>query len=794
MSREWQKYLKEISKTSQNKNIPKSSKPLYTLDQILSSITETLGMTTGVLGLVQGNEYTLYMVYEEQPSGLRRGMVFPLGITFAEQIVNRESAYSIDDVSKNPVFKTYPEYTKWHFQSYLGAPVFNEQGDVAAVLAFLSTDSREFKEAEHYLVEMMGQEVARILTRTKEVGSWSQEDWESYAQADTRDTENVFSMTYSQLEALENLAMITKSSLDENEIEQRALQELIEMSRAKYGSIVSVDEDGETLVMRTVVGVSRNFLVAFNDETRHQIDVGPMGKAIRERKPVIVSDLFSEHLGRVLRKNAEQWGYAAIISIPLIQHNQKATDVVNLYYRFPQRFDSSQVKFLTAAASHLGAAISNITLIRHSETEHQLVSLVNEVANALTSSINFNDIFLTLVNGLEKIVQFDHANITLLDEEKKELFLFALISSKVTRLKEGYRFTREREPLLWSSIYQRKISFVRDLTHLPTELNDMLIQEGMQSSIALPLIYKGEPLGIFLLASSRLNNFMLREATILEQITIPIASAIKNASLYVETVKQRETLDRINRELQRLDQIKQDLTDMIIHDLRNPLSGIIGYLSLLMQYTKLDDQQREFADLAKSNSETMLNMVNTLLDITKLEVGQMNIDRQNVLVSEIISAAFNQTRGMALPKNVSLEYHLERPDLQVNADAQLLVRVLVNLVGNAIKFVPDNGNVQVDAYNENGDEQTPYTVFKVVDNGEGIPTEYHDKIFEKFGQVDIRKKGDKVSTGLGLTFCKLAVQAHGGKIEVSSEPGKGSTFVFEIPHLSHPGDTSHRRK
>jgi len=755
MNDEWLVYLQDISKSGKNKGIAKTRRGKMTIDNILESVCEAMDMSAATLGMVKGNEYSFTHIFDPSNSGMKKGRVLPLSITFAKQVVNRESHFYIEDARKDPVFQSHLELAKWKFVSYAGVPLFSEKGGIKGILSVLSPEPRRLSASELSLIGLIGEWLNGMLSKTEP---------EQKSEVISSD----------QLNSLLRIAKISISPLKLEEIETRALEELLEVSHAKYGAILSIDENRKSFVTRRVVGASRTFL---SEEDELQI----VKQALVQRKPVIIYDIFSNpSTNKALRAHAGQWGYASMACIPLMQHGQKVVDILSLYFQLPKNFNENFINFLTVAAGYLSSAISTFALLRKSKIEQQLIALVNEITNALTSSLNFNEIFLTLVNGLEEIVSFDHANITLLDNKKSELSLFALISSRATKLKQGYKFTREKEPLIWSTIMERNISSVSDLTHVPTEFNKILIQEGMKSSVAVPLLYKGDRLGIFLLASSKLSNFSLREVKILEQIAFPIASAIKNASLYIESYQQREKLNRINRELQMLDQIKRDLTDMIIHDLRNPLSGIIGYLSLIIQYTKLDDQQAEFIDLIKFNSEAMLNMVNTLLDITKLEVGQMTLDRQHVLITELIHAAFSQTHGTALPKNVSLRSKVEESGLQVYADSQLVVRILVNLVSNAIKFVPEGGNVMIEAMSKPGND-TETAIFKIIDDGEGIPEEYQEKIFEKFEQVNIRKRGDRVSTGLGLTFCKLAVEAHGGSIRVDSKLGRGSVFIFEIP-------------
>jgi signal transduction histidine kinase len=215
---------------------------------------------------------------------------------------------------------------------------------------------------------------------------------------------------------------------------------------------------------------------------------------------------------------------------------------------------------------------------------------------------------------------------------------------------------------------------------------------------------------------------------------------------------------------------------MIVHDMRSPLMGITGYLEMLEMDAgkKLNSDELAILRDARSSGLVLVGMVNSLLDISRLEQGKMPLNVTESDVDVLIQNALNSLGS--LTKQVSLLYQKQSLPVMVNCDANLVTRVIANLVGNAIKFTPEGGKVAV-SVEKNGDGAK----LCVADTGSGIPREYHEKIFEKFGQVEAQQQGKMYSTGLGLTFCKLAVEAHGGEIGVESEVDKGSTFWFTLP-------------
>lgn len=228
--------------------------------------------------------------------------------------------------------------------------------------------------------------------------------------------------------------------------------------------------------------------------------------------------------------------------------------------------------------------------------------------------------------------------------------------------------------------------------------------------------------------------------------------------------------------LRELETVRDNLTNMIVHDMRSPLMGITGYLEILEMSAgeKLAPDDLTILRDARSSGLVLVGMVNSLLDISRLEQGKMPLDVTESDMDVLIQAALDSLGS--LTKQVSLHYQKQSPPVLVNGDAGLITRIIANLVANAIKFTPEGKTVTV-SVKRNDDGVTLY----VADTGYGIPPEYHETIFEKFGQVELRQQRKMYSTGLGLTFCKLAVEAQGGEIGVESEVDKGSTFWFSLP-------------
>ncbi len=226
------------------------------------------------------------------------------------------------------------------------------------------------------------------------------------------------------------------------------------------------------------------------------------------------------------------------------------------------------------------------------------------------------------------------------------------------------------------------------------------------------------------------------------------------------------------------DRLRQDLTHMIVHDLRGLLSSVMASIDLMMRGVPgaLNDQQRHVVQIANTGATHMLDMINTLLDISRLEAGRMPIERCRGAIRSIVSNAVQRLSPLALDRAIAIEIDIDEGMPDIYADISLVGRVIQNLVSNAIKFSNRGGLVRVRAVvrSEDGQEKVLVTVS---DQGVGIAPGDRERIFAKFSQVGERRGG----TGLGLAFCKQALEAHGERIWVESELGRGSTFFFTLP-------------
>jgi signal transduction histidine kinase len=294
----------------------------------------------------------------------------------------------------------------------------------------------------------------------------------------------------------------------------------------------------------------------------------------------------------------------------------------------------------------------------------------------------------------------------------------------------------------------------------------------MQTYLATPLVHAGETVGSLALhfkekaavgASDRTFTLLLAQAT---------ATALHRARSYDAELDKR-------RRAEMLVQVREDVLGVVAHDLRNPLNLILMTTELLIDEELPPDRRKEMLGIATRAAKQMNRLIDDLLDHVRLQAGKLSLDVEDVSVDTILKQAEETFRPLAERRKVHFETALQ-DGVAVRADPARVSQIVGNLIGNAIKFTPEQGSVKLRATPE--DKQV---VFQVVDDGPGIAPDNMSHLFDNFWQA---RKTDRRGVGLGLAIVKELVEAHGGKVWVESKVDHGSTFSFSLPAVSVPAD------
>lgn len=302
--------------------------------------------------------------------------------------------------------------------------------------------------------------------------------------------------------------------------------------------------------------------------------------------------------------------------------------------------------------------------------------------------------------------------------------------------------------------------------------------DGWHGFLVAPLESKHELRAVIFMLKSRDEH--------IDDVALPTIQALSSlAALVLQTIQYNEQLERKNEELRHLDELKSDFMATMSHELRTPLTSVIGYSDMLLSGITgdLNEKQTTFVESILRNGETLLGLINDVLDLTKIEAGRLELNREPIDLRAALLGVLPIVKPRAQEKRIRISTFLPTDLPLLYADPAKLNQVLLNLLTNGIKYTHDNGTVSVEAR-----PQGEFVEIWVNDTGIGIAREDQDKIFQRFTQIDSSATRIQGGTGLGLAIVRELVELHGGSIRVQSKLGKGSSFVFTVPIATKPAD------
>jgi signal transduction histidine kinase len=301
---------------------------------------------------------------------------------------------------------------------------------------------------------------------------------------------------------------------------------------------------------------------------------------------------------------------------------------------------------------------------------------------------------------------------------------------------------------------------------------------GFHGFLAAPLEAKHELLGVICL--------LYRQNQVVPAATVATVRALSDqVALVVRNIQYNEELARKNRELTHLDELKSDFMATMSHELRTPLTSIIGYSDMLLSGMtgELNEKQGLFVESILKGGEALLNLINDILDLTKIEAGRLELNQESVDLRAALLGVLPVVKPRAQNKRIRISTFLPTDLPLVSADPAKFNQILLNLLTNGIKYTHDNGSVSVEARTADN-----MVEIWVNDTGIGMAREDQDKVFQRFTQIDSSATRTQGGTGLGLAIVKELVELHGGTIRVQSKLAKGSSFIFTMPIATKPVD------
>jgi PAS domain S-box-containing protein len=486
-------------------------------------------------------------------------------------------------------------------------------------------------------------------------------------------------------------------------------------------------------------------------------------------------------------------GLVSYLGVPLLAQGE-VLGVLGLYTKREHEFDKEEIDFLVTLAGQAAIAINNAQLyaevkkreLRLDESRRNLEALYTITA-AASQSLELDSVLKQVILKISDIFGFDTTMIYLYDKQRTELRLRASTESETGRRMGLLSFPRGKgnvgrvaetgealvfEDIKTDPVYQRTSDSKQAAAH------------AFSFFAALPIKGAMKNLGTLLCIGNRPRKLAANQFQLLTSMADQIAIAVRNNELYEEVKSRAQELQQKASELETANRTKDEFLSVMSHELRTPLSVVMGYAGMIKEKMLGDINPQQEAALQKmlSRANDQLNLINTIMQTTQLEAKAVSANYEFFDLRDLLDQLKSDYQVHTDKKKVSLIWHYPTAAVPIKSDNSKLKQILQNLINNALKFT-DRGSVTVSVRVT----LTPnfrFVEFNVADTGIGISAQQLSLIFGKFHQVDSSETRLYGGVGLGLYIVQNFIDLLGGKIEVESEVGKGSTFTVKIPYAT----------
>ena len=406
--------------------------------------------------------------------------------------------------------------------------------------------------------------------------------------------------------------------------------------------------------------------------------------------------------------------------------------------------------------------------------KREMLHILKEISNIICTPLSYQEILQLTVEKLATYINVSRCSIISIPEGSPQA---EVVTTFEDRGLKGLTIDLEKYPEIRKAVETRGVVVVEDVSTEPllSEVKAQLQSLGIRSLFVSPIMDKNRLFGTLYLRICKKEGCLTPEEETLCLIVSNLISKAFSDKHYMEELMQT------NQELNRLNQLKTEYLSNVSHELRTPLSSIKGFGETLLRLKLSPERQREYLEIILKESERMERMVNQVLDISRISQGKLpeELVKKELNLTSELEAVAQLFKKSARKRGVTIEERFGGEPLPIWADQDRMREVIGNLLSNAIKFSTQGGTVYITAKKD--DQQVS---FSVVDKGIGIPSDHLPHIFEKFYTVERGRARRFPGVGVGLYLVKEIVELHGGKVEVESSPGKGSTFTVTLPAVS----------
>jgi GAF domain-containing protein/anti-sigma regulatory factor (Ser/Thr protein kinase) len=684
------------------------------------------------------------------------------GTAVGRSVIERQTIHLADLSSETD---EYPEGSararRFGSRAVLSVPLLRGDEAIGAI-AVRRTEARLFTEGQVALLQTFADQAViaienvRLFTETKEA-------------------------LERQTATSEILRVISQSPTDVRPVFDAILANATRLCSAQNGILFLTEGDGLHAV--AFRDTAPEFVAVIETQRRFGPKTG-LGRLMSEKRPIHIPDLMDDEayragdpvrLATITAAGARTW-----LGVPLLKGGTLIGAIV-MYRKEPQPFAEAQIALLETFADQAVIAIENVRLFNELQTRtreltrsvEQLTAL-GEVGQAVSSTLDLETVLTTIASRASQLAGTRTCTVYEYDEVAEAFHLRAThnVPERVLALTR-VRPIRKGEGIAGRVAETRAPVQIEDITAESSyhgELREVLLTAGVRAVLAVPLLREARLIGSLIVTRNTPGRFADDVIALLQTFATQSAIAIQNARLYRE-------LEAKGRELEAASRHKSQFLANMSHELRTPMNAIIGYTELIADgiYGAVPERMRDVLTRVDASGRHLLGLINDVLDLSKIEAGQLTLMLAEYSMKEVVESVLAAAEPLAAEKRLRLVVDVAPALPTGRGDQRRLAQVLLNLIGNAIKFT-DVGQVALGV----GTAADMFTI-AVSDTGPGIAPADQERIFEEFQQADTSTTRPKGGTGLGLSIARRIVGMHGGRLWVESVLGEGATFRLTLP-------------
>lgn len=724
-------------------------------EQSVNTISQLLDMEAGCLLLYNSQAMVLQLTHQmglpdEIAEQYKFHSVGPDVDTIASKTAYQMETFIVEDIndlSSDDIVRTLMDQQT--YRTIISTPLFTSQ-ELVGALQLISSQKAEALEYEIQLSKIIAYELANGIIRRR-------------LEEQAREQAERLSVANNRLLTLNRVTSVLASTLDLGELLKNSLQVILSTVGFKVGRVYLKHEDH--LELRATYPMI--------DRPEHQkITIG-LNETIHGRatqgEPVIINDSHSDEATRLdpWLKKFPRFSFGVF---PII-HHQTVVGVINLTRASYEPFVPEVIDLLKEICSQLGVAIENARLYAEEQRRVKIQETLNRISQLIASARDLDTVLITSLMEFCKILGAERGSLFFFSDEQH------MIDGQVGLGYEENEIQNLHIPVTTLPMVQQVFLTLRPVYLEATKMHEALYghidgERKHSAVLSAPLITEDKVMGILFAIFETYKPISTDTIEVAQNIAHQIAGVITRVRLF-------RKLTETNQELERANKVKSAFLANMSHELRTPLNSIIGFSDFLIRSKKepLTQRQKDSLEKVLRNARNLLQMINDILDISKIEAGRMEIVPENSSLHDIISASLSVIEPLVNDRPVKLreETHFTFP--LIKADATRVRQVLLNLLSNAVKFTTQGEIVLRTSFEKN------MIVMQVQDSGIGIDEKVQGTIFIEFTQADSSTTKKYGGTGLGLAISRKFAQMMGGDITIKSTIGIGSTFTFIFPFV-----------